>query len=423
MSNKILLKNGYLIDGTGSSGKANSSLLISNGKIQAVGNVPAEMITIDTEIVDCVGTVIMPGLIDAHLHLFGRREMSHTIQICEDPILRGMRCVMDAWRLIDAGFTTVRDATSGNGIHLRNCINEGAIIGPRVIASGLALSQTGGHGELMHSIPIEFANRGLSCRVADGVSEVRKAAREQIRAGADYLKIYTTGGVMSENGSSQECQYTVEEIAACTQEAKNRGLFTAAHAQGTRGIRNAILGGVDIIDHGVYMDQECLDLMLEHGCSLIPTISIFPIIRDKGLSCGIPDYKVEKAKSLIEIQRKSFKMCYDAGVLCGLGSDFLSDAAMTPLGDNIIEFVNYVEIMNLSLIETVKCATHNNAKILGIGDVTGDLSVGKDADILIVKDAILKDVKTISDRKNINKIYRKGAEVPRMDNIPMLRRK
>ncbi len=421
MSAYKVLFGGILLDGTGVPQVENAVVVIKDHKIDAVGTVGTVSYPQDAEVIDCAGKVIMPGLIDAHLHLFGRQTMSHITQICEDPIMRGMRSVVDAWRLIDAGYTTVRDACSGNGIHLKSCISEGAIIGPRIHACGLALSQTGGHGELMHSIPTEFSNRGLTCRLADGADEVRKAAREQLRVGADYLKIYTSGGVMSEYGASQDSQYTVEEVRACTEEAHNRGKRAAAHAQGTKGIKIAILGGIDSIEHGIYMDDECLELMLKHGCYLVPTISIFSIMSKKGAKVGMPDYKIKKAESIIPIQIKSFRRAYDAGIVCGLGSDFLSDDTMTPLGGNIVEVVNYVEKAGLSVNETIVCATRNNAKILGIDDITGTVEAGKFADILVVNSSILKDIRTIANRENIYKIYKEGKEIPRLD-IPELRR-
>lgn len=421
MAGYKLLSGGVLLDGTGPKSRENMDVLIKGKHIEAVGPHGTVNHPETAEVIDCSGHVIMPGLIDAHLHLFGRKVMSHTVQICEDPILRGMRSVLDAWRLIDAGYTTVRDCTSGNGISLRNFIAEGEMTGPRILACGLALSQTGGHGELMHSVPVEFSNRGLTCRLADGVSEVRKAAREQLRAGADFIKIYTSGGVMSEYGSSQECQYSLEEIQACAEEAHNRGVRTAAHAQGRMGIINAAKGGIDSIEHGVYMDDEGLELILKNKCFLVPTISIFNVMKNKGAACGMPDYKIRKAEQLIEVQLKSFRRAYGAGVVCGLGSDFLSDSSMTPMGGNIVEVVDYVERAGLSVGETIVCATGNNAKILGIDDITGTIEPGKYADILVVEKEMLTDIRVIADRTKIMKIYKEGEDVPRL-NIEKFRR-
>lgn len=415
MSDYTLLCNGILLDGTGSEPQEGMDVLIKGKYIEEILPHRVMKCPQDTKIVDCKGMVIMPGLIDAHLHLFGRKVMSHTVQICEDPILRGMRSVLDAWRLIDAGYTTVRDCTSGNGIALRNYIAEGEMVGPRILACGLALSQTGGHGELMHSVPIEFSNRGLTCRLADGVSEVRKGTREQIRAGADFIKIYTSGGVMSEYGSSEECQYSLEEIRACTEEARNRGLRTASHSQGRMGIINAAKGGVDSIEHGVYMDDEGLELILKNKCFLVPTISIFNVMKKKGAQCGMPDYKIRKAEKLIEVQLKSFRRAYEAGVICGLGSDFLSDDSMTPMGANIIEVVDYVERAGLSIVETIKCATCNNAKILNLDHITGTVEKGKYADILLVDDELLNNIRVIADRTRIRKIFKEGEAIPRLE--------
>lgn len=421
MAEYKLLRDGTLLDGTKAPIQDHMDVLIKGERIEKIQPHGTFAYPESAEVIECEGAVIMPGLIDAHLHLFGRKVMSHVVQICEDPILRGMRSVLDAWRLIDAGYTTVRDCTSGNGIPLRNFINEGEMVGPRILACGLALSQTGGHGELMHSVPVEFSNRGLTCRLADGISEVRKAAREQIRSGADFIKIYTSGGVMSEYGCSEECQYTVEEVRACTEEAHNRGMRTAAHAQGCLGIINAAKGGIDSIEHGIYMDEEGLELILKNKCFLVPTISIFNVMKKKGAACGMPDYKIQKAEKLIDVQIKSFRRAYEAGVVCGLGSDFLSDAAMTPMGGNIIEVVDYVERAGLSVQETIVCATSNNAKILGIDAFTGSVEEGKMADLLVVDKEMLQNIRVLADRTRIRKIFKEGRVVPRL-NIEQFRR-
>lgn len=166
---------------------------------------------------------------------------------------------------------------------------------------------------------------------ANGVAEVRKAAREQIREGADFLKIMTTGGVMSERDVSTSCQFSLEEIRAFVEEAANVGFRTSSHAQGTRGIKNALVGGVKVIEHGMYLDDDCIELMLKNEHFLVPTLAIVESIAVNGPKVGVLPSSVQKARVAQQAHLESFKKAFKAGVLCGLGTDYLTDP-MTPMG-------------------------------------------------------------------------------------------
>ena len=190
----ILIKNGRLIDGLGGSPVDQSSILIKNNIIEMIGPVESIQAPAEAEVIDAAGRTIMPGLIDAHIHFWGLRNMAAISWVLDDPTVRAMRTVFDAWKLVDAGFTTVRDCGGTNALALKEGIAAGDLIGPRVLASGRAVTQTGGHGDPVHFLPVDWSARSGVGRMADGVDEVRKAAREQLRAGADFLKIMTTAG-------------------------------------------------------------------------------------------------------------------------------------------------------------------------------------------------------------------------------------
>jgi len=282
----LALSGGKLIDGNGGAPVENTVVVIRGKRIEAVGRVETVRVPQGAEVIDVTGKTVMPGLIDAHLHLLGIRSMSQVTWLIDPPHLRGMRAVMDAWRLVDAGFTTVRDCGGMLAIYLKGAVEEGSIIGPRIVAAGLAVSQTAGHAD-WHFVPREWNERLMLGRLADGVAEVRKAAREQLREGADFLKIMTTGGVMSEKDEPTASQFSMEEIRAFVEEAHNAGVKTATHAQGTQGIKNALLADIDSVEHGFYLDDECIELMLKQGSFLVPTLAIVESIVTRGGEAGV----------------------------------------------------------------------------------------------------------------------------------------
>lgn len=415
-SGYTVFKGAKLIDGTGQDPIESSELVIHNDLIESIGPAGTKSYPQDAGIHDLTGMTIMPGLIDAHCHLAGLKTMAPADLILDDPMLRGMRAVFDAWKAIDAGFTTVRDLGGVNALHLKEAVQEGSIIGPKIIAAGLSITQTGGHSEVSHTLPAAWNNRFQLSRVADGVAEVRKAAREQIRSGADCLKIMTTGGVYSERDLPTSSQFSREEIRACVEEAQSAGLKTAAHAQGTQGIKNALLCGIDSIEHGFYMDDECIELMLKQSTFLIPTFAAIEILMDRGAEVGISPFSLEKANVAREAHLISFQKAYGAGVKCGLGSDFLSDP-LTPMGENAMELELYVKKAGLTPMEAIVCATKNNAGVCGLADKTGTLEPGKWADLIVLKDDPLKDIRVLRNKQNIIGIYRQGVKVPRLGTI------
>ena len=410
---RIVFKGARLIDGTGKDPIDNAVLVIKGDVIQEVGTENSVTFSKDAEVIDVCGKTIMPGLIDAHVHLIGLKSMNQLSWFMDDPLVHGMRGVIDVWKIIDAGFTTARDCGGVYALHLKTLVEEGSCIGPRIVAAGRAITQTGGHGDVIHSLPVDIVSRiGLS-RVADGVSEVRKAAREQIREGADFLKIMTTGGVMSERDVSTSCQFSLQEIVAFVEEAANVGFITSSHAQGTKGVKNALLAGVKVIEHGMYLDDDCISLMVKNNHFLVPTLSIVEAIAVNGMKVGVLPSSVQKARIAQQAHLESFKRAYKAGVMCGLGTDYLTDP-MTPMGENAIELQMYVTRGGLSPMEAIVCATKNNSKILDKEDKIGTLEVGKLADLIVIDGDPLQDITILLDRNNITDIYKGGVKVPRL---------
>ena len=408
----IFLAGGRLIDGTGTEPVTNAAVIIEGGRIVQAGPANRVEVPATAEMIDIAGKTVLPGLIDAHVHLFGITSLNQMTWVIDEPQVRTIRAAMDAWRCLDAGFTTVRDAGGMLAIYVKRAIEEGTIMGPRIVASGLVISQTAGHGD-MHFVPVEWNQRAQIARLADGVPEVRKAAREQLREGADMLKIFTTGGVMSEKDKPTTCQYSMDEIRAFVEEARNAGVRTGTHAQGTQGIKNAVLAGVDNVDHGIYLDDEVIGLMVERGTTLVPTLSVLEAIVRYGRKEGVLEASVRKAESVQEAHIASFRKALAAGVVCGLGTDYLSDPR-SPMGANADELMMYVEKVGLSPMEAIVCATRNNAMVLGLQDEIGTLEAGKQADLIVVDGDPLADISVLRDREKILAVYKGGKAVPRM---------
>ena len=408
-----VLKGGMLIDGNGEPPLDNSVLIIKGDRIDYVGKIGSVEIPPEAKIIDTTEKTIIPGLIDAHCHPAGIKKLDPMAWIIESSELKAIRSSMDVWRLADNGFTTIRDCGSSTSIHLKKAVEEGTIIGPRILTSCKPICQTGGHFDIPHSLPVSWvAERGFARR-ADGVAECRRAAREQLREGADFIKICTTGGVMSERSSPTSTQFTVEEIRAIVEEAQSAGVKTASHSQGTEGIKNALLGGVDTIEHGIYLDDEAIEMMIKQNTYLIPTFAIVEAIINGGTEFGVPEFSLNKARKVMEAHINSISKAWQAGVKIGLGTDYMSDP-MSPMGKNAIELDIYVKA-GRSPMDAIVSATKINSEALGIDGRLGILKPDKLADVLVVNGDPLKDISVLRDKMNIVKVYKGGKAIPRLD--------
>ncbi|WP_022666876.1 metal-dependent hydrolase family protein [Desulfospira joergensenii] len=415
----IALTGGTLIDGTGAEPLKQSCLLIQNGLVRAAGTLESISIPEDAQTLDCRGKTIMPGLIDAHVHLLGVTSLDTLSWVVDDPCLRTARATMDAWRLLDSGFTTVRDPGTYISLFIRNAVNEGTVPGPRILSAGKVISQTGGHGDPAHHLPDGWVADRNICRIADGEADCRRAVREQARAGADLIKIMTTGGVMSDADSPEHTQYSIAEIRAMTDEAHSMGLKVASHAQGRQGIINALQGGVDTIEHGTGLDSQAIDLMLKTRAFLIPTLSVFHALVHRGERIGIKPHHREKARGLLKVHKSAFIQAWKAGVKIGLGTDFLlTPQVINPvMGNHAEELALYVSA-GLSPMDAIVCATRNNAEALGVDDRTGTLVPGKQADLLVLDKDPLVDISRLQSPENIAQIFKGGRPVPRIQKEP-----
>ena len=359
--------------------------LVTGDRVEEVGT--QEDVPEMGDRVDHSGETVLPGLVDAHLHLQGSRTMNPMDWVTESTALGTARATADLRALLGAGFTSVRDVGSTTGLGLRDAVESGDIPGPRVYTSGQAISQTGGHGD-SHSLPHEWVvDQGIGIStLADGADECRKEARKRVREGVDCLKIMTTGGVLSERDAPDQSQFTDGEVQALVEEAHRVGIPVASHAQGTAGVKRALENGVDTIEHGFYLDGEALDLFVESDATFVPTLSIMHRILEHGPDHGVPEHGLRKSREASEAHRESTRAAYEAGVPIATGTDFLGPD-LVPHGENALELELLVEQVGLSEQEAIEAATGVAARTVP-GDDVGVLEPGRYADFVVADDPL-----------------------------------
>jgi imidazolonepropionase-like amidohydrolase len=409
----IVIKGGNLIDGTGAKPLKNSVVVIEGARITAVGkegDVDIPKRAKKTE-VDASKKTVMPGLIDSHLHLTGMK----TDRILEEELVRPqqlglIKSVYDAVDLLEAGFTTVKDC-GGFGIYLKRAIAEGTTRGPRILSAGYVLSQTAGHGDV-HYIPVEWVDARVSKRgislLCDGTEECIKAARYAIREGADFIKICTSGGVMSMIDRPEHTQFTLEEIKAIVEEARHVGKFVTAHCQGTEAMKNSITAGVKTIDHAFYPDDEVIEMAKKKkDVIFVPTLSINWRIVTEGEKAGYPPWAVTKGKEVWEITIKNIAKLYKAGLTIASATDF-GGSPLLKMGTNAMELELLIKHCGFKPMDAIIAATRNGAKACGLENEIGMIEKGKLADIIIVDGDPLKDIKVLQDKNKIKMVMKDG---------------
>jgi imidazolonepropionase-like amidohydrolase len=402
MDMKRIFKNCRIIDGAG--GVIEKGwLLVEDSLISGFGpmeQIPSPVETgVDAEDTETMsGKTILPGLIDCHVHLAldGSPDPMSKIMGMTDPIAT-IHMVKHGEATLRAGVTTVRDLGSKNFIDLqvRDAVNSGLVKGPRMLCAGQMICITGGHGWQM------------GCE-ADGPDAVKRAAREQIKAGVDCLKFMATGGVLTKGSRPGVPQLDREELQAGIEEAHKVFLRTAAHSQGPEGSKNAVLAGIDSIEHGASLSEETIEEMVKRNIFLVPTFSAPVNIMAKGTEAGIPKEFVEKSKRVQDEHIRSVFRAKKAGVKIAMGTD-----AGTPFnrhGENPFELVHMSEF-GFSAQEVIVSATSRAAELLGLEEKIGTIAPGKLADLLIVEGNPLEDIRVLTDPGRIVAVFKEGREV------------
>jgi imidazolonepropionase-like amidohydrolase len=396
---RTLFTGATIVDGTGAD-PAPADLVVEDGRIVEVG---AGLDGDDA--IDLAGRALLPGLFDCHTH----------VAFTDVDLMKYLHAPFgyayyQAMRNLEAtlrtGITTVRDA-GGADLGIKQAVADGLIRGPRMQISLGMISQTGGHGdgwlpsgERLYAFP----HPSIPETIVDGPDEMRRKVRELVRMGADVIKVAVSGGVLSPRDKPTHAHFGPEELDVLVAEARAAGIWVMAHAQATPGIKNAIRAGIRSIDHGIYLDEEAIEMMLEHGTWLVPTL-VAPraVIDAADAGAAIPETSVAKAREVVEIHRASFAKAVGAGVKVAMGTD----SGVGPHGQNLRELELMVE-GGMTPMDAIVATSRSAAELMGLADELGTLEPGKRADLVVVAGDPL-DVAGIGDR--VERVYQDGARV------------
>ncbi|HSK92735.1 MAG TPA: amidohydrolase family protein [Candidatus Angelobacter sp.] len=398
---RTLYAGASIIDGTGAD-PAVADLVVEDGRIVEIG--PG----LDgDERVDLDGQSLLPGLFDCHTHVVV--SSIDTMRLLQMPFsYRFFLAAKNLEATLRIGITTVRDA-GGADLGIKQAVEDGVVRGPRMHISLSMISQTGGHGDgwMPSGASIKALlpkHPGVPETIVDGPDEMRRTVRTLIRMGADVIKVATSGGVLSPRDKPTHAHLRLEELEVLVEEATAAGIFVMAHAQAAPGIKNAVRAGIRSIDHGIYLDDEAIELMLLHGTWLVPTL-VAPrgVIDAADAGASIPEASVAKAREVVETHRASFAKAVEAGVKVAMGTD----SGVTPHGENLRELALMVD-GGMTPMQAIEATTRSAAELMGLEDELGTLEPGKRADFAVV-DGDPLDIGSLAER--ITAVYQDGRQV------------
>jgi imidazolonepropionase-like amidohydrolase len=397
---RILFAGGLVFDGTGTDPQR-ADVLVEDGRITEIGTDLA-----GDEVVDCTGATLLPGLFDCHVHvtvsdigLLPRVQQPFSYQF--------YAAARNLARTLDLGITTVRDA-GGADLGIKHAVDDRLIPGPRLKIAVSMISPTGGHGDGWtvsgHCVPLSVPHPGRPASLADGPDEMRRVARELLRAGADVLKVCTTGGVLSPRDDPRHSQFTPAELDVLVAEARMQGRAVMAHAQGSEGIKNAVRAGIRSIEHGIFLDDEAIDLMVANGTWLVPTlVAPVNVIRAAAAGASLPAAVVRKAEDVAVAHAESVRRAVAAGVKIAMGTD----SGVGPHGTNLEE-LPLMAACGMTPAQVLAATTSSAAELLGVGDELGRLAPGYRADVVVV-DGDSYDLPHLAD--NVREVWQDGILV------------
>jgi imidazolonepropionase-like amidohydrolase len=397
---RTVVRGGKIFDGTGAPFSV-GEFAIESGRIVEIGS----DLDGDSEI-DVDGGSITPGFIDCHVHI-GFRDVDFMEALKRPFALKYYEAAHHLATTLDTGITTARDA-GGASLGIKTAVEQGLIRGPRLRISLTMISQSGGHGDGW--LPSGFDHKlfaldpGIPSGIVDSPDDMRRVVRQIIRGGADNIKVATSGGVMSPRSDPTRPHLSPDELAVLVEEAQAAGVHVLAHAQATRGIRNAVEAGIDSIEHGIFLDEETVAAMKRKGTWLVPTLMAPRGVlnaADRGIT--LPDWALRKATEVIEAHRESVRLAIEAGVKIAYGTD----SPVSPHGTNLGEFALMQEL-GMSPLDVLKAATGDAATLVRVSDDVGTLEVGKRADFVVIDG----DPLDFTDyRERITAVYQDGRHV------------
>jgi imidazolonepropionase-like amidohydrolase len=405
---RILIHAGTLIDGRNTRSQKEVTLVVQDNKIVAIQK-GYTATRAGEQLIDLKGHTVMPGLIDMHVHLESQTSKdSYSEKFRMSEAEMALRAAQYARATLMAGFTSVRDlGGSGINIALRNATERGWVEGPRIFTSGKSIATTGGHADPTNGVNRQLmGDPGPEQGVINSPEDARKAVRQAYKNGSDLIKITATGGVLSVAKDGSGPQFTQDELAAIIETARDYGMHVAAHAHGKEGMKRAVLAGVTTIEHGTYMDEEVMQLMVERGTYLVPTLTAGRTVADSAAVKGYyPEVVVPKALAIGPKIQDTFSQAYKKGVKIAFGTD----AGVFVHGYNAKEFALMVQ-GGMPAMEVIQSATLVPARILGMEASLGSIETGKLADIIAVQGDPLRDMKLM---EKVSFVMKDGKVVKR----------
>ncbi len=385
---------GRLIDGRSDQPRTQVSISIVDGQIKSIANGYIEPQAGDT-LICLTEHTLLPGLMDMHTHLMSQHSKdSYSERFFMEQADYALRSTVYARTTLMAGFTTVRELGDNgvNSVALRKAIEQGWVPGPRIYTAGKSLATTGGHADPTNALRGDYRrDPGPLDGVINGADDARKAVRQRYKDGADLIKLTATGGILSLGSSGQNPQFTAEELQAVVATAKDYNMIVAVHAHGTEGIKRAVMAGVNSIEHGTFMTDECVDLMKQHGTYWVPTLLAGAWVAEKSEQPGyFPEVVRKKASAIGPVIRATFAKAHASGVKIAFGTD----SGVSPHGENGREFALMVEC-GMSPMKAIQSATLTAAQLLRIDDRLGTIEPSKLADIVAVKGNPIEDIKLL----------------------------
>lgn len=408
----VAFEDATVLDCTGREPQPHSRLLVEDGRITRIQPAKGSPPPRDAVVIDCQGRTLMPGLIDAHVHL-AITDLDPLAEAALPLAVLALRIAREVSSTLDAGFTTVRDA-GGLDWGFKEAVRLGLVRGPRIFVSGAFISQTGGHGDhRARSSRASFPTvPGLTTEsiIADGADEVRRAAREVLRRGADQVKVMASGGAASPTDELDHVQYSVEELAAAVEAARSVGSYVLAHAYGPRAIQNCLEAGVRSIEHANFLDEETADRMLAaDDAFLVPTIITYELLSAREAEGGWTADMVRKIRQGLTGAYDALGLAFEKGLRIGSGSDVLADMQ----GEKGKEIACQARVMGA--MNAIIAATRTNAQLMRIDQEVGTLEAGKAADLILLDRDPLEDTGIFGDRDRIRLVMAGGTVVKDLD--------
>jgi len=389
----VIIHAGHVFDTVTGEFKAKQSIVINKNKIKAVESGYIK-ISNEDHYIDLKEAFVMPGLMDAHVHLAQEYQPKAERDVAVESEYATLYAAANAKKTVEAGFTTVRNLGDGGmqTISLRKAIARGLLVGPRIITSGKTLATTGGHGDPTNGrSKDDYSPPSPEDGVIDSYEDAKKAVRQRYKDGVDGIKITATGGVLSVAKSGQNPQFMKDELAGIIETAQDYGLWVAAHAHGTEGIIRAVEAGVNSVEHGTYLDETGMDLMIAKGTYYVPTIMAGEWVAEKAkIDNFFPELVRPKAAAIGPQIQSTFAKAYKRGVKIAFGTD----SGVSPHGDNWQEFVLMVEA-GMPVAEAIQSATIETAKLFRLDDALGQIKINYLADIVATNEDPTKNVSAL----------------------------